>query len=370
MAASIENKSALKMYTLIIIFFTFTCTVITFGEKPSTLLSETLEINEKDTVNDRPITDFDEGKENVAGQVTENSDDSSTTQETDDDEEEENTSSTFQQSLHQLTKIALDNLNSYKEYLFELLQELQNTTASENNSSRPGVETASQEKPVSNATSVNSTEAVNNLTYTKRNEKQRRIVCHARNLTNAVNRTIAVRVVNSTVLQEKLQLKNETAGNCFLVMFYAPWCIFCARTAPAYNALARSFPQMELFAIDAFYFSSLNARFGTIAVPNILLFSNGRPVSRFNGTERSLATLISYVANVTGFNASEVNITEADYIGPLSSVPTEDTNYLLILSWAFVIAFSSIMIAKSNSGMQLWHKVQLLWQEHQHQHVD
>ena len=47
-------------------------------------------------------------------------------------------------------------------------------------------------------------------------------------------------------------------------------------------------------------FFSWNVRYGTIAVPNIMLFFNGRQVNRFNRSERSLETLVDFVSNVTG----------------------------------------------------------------------
>jgi len=49
--------------------------------------------------------------------------------------------------------------------------------------------------------------------------------------------------------------KNHTVSDCVLVMFYAPWCHFCAATAPHYNAVARAFPQLEVLAVDTVHFS-------------------------------------------------------------------------------------------------------------------
>jgi len=46
---------------------------------------------------------------------------------------------------------------------------------------------------------------------------------------------------------------------------------------------------------------SLNSRFGTIAVPNIMVFHNAKAVARFNGTERTLTNIAAFVANITGY---------------------------------------------------------------------
>lgn len=49
------------------------------------------------------------------------------------------------------------------------------------------------------------------------------------------------------------------------------------------------------------YFSfSLNSRFGTIAVPNIMVFHNAKAVARFNSTDRTLANIAAFITNVTG----------------------------------------------------------------------
>ena len=83
----------------------------------------------------------------------------------------------------------------------------------------------------------------------------RKVYCTPRKLID--NTTAQVQIINSTVLQEKLNsTKDENEHYCAVVMFYAPWCHFCARTAPHYNALARAFPQMDIFAIDAVIHSS------------------------------------------------------------------------------------------------------------------
>lgn len=49
---------------------------------------------------------------------------------------------------------------------------------------------------------------------------------------------------------------------------------------------------------------SLSTRFGTVAVPNILLFQGTKPMARFNHTERTLETLTSFIANQTGGGAN------------------------------------------------------------------
>ena len=47
---------------------------------------------------------------------------------------------------------------------------------------------------------------------------------------------------------------------------------------------------------------SLNGRFGTIAVPNMLVFHNTKAIARFNSSSRVLESMVQFLTNVTGNN--------------------------------------------------------------------
>jgi thiol-disulfide isomerase/thioredoxin len=160
-------------------------------------------------------------------------------------------------SLDELTKTAMRSLKSYKQFLYDVLQELQdnNGKSVDNNLSASNV-TGENNSPISKEEGKKSTETVANSTSANINftdSTKKKIQCAGKNFTE--NTTAEVHVVDSVILHQKLNPKNETEGTCTLVMFYAPWCVFCARTAPHYNALARAFPQMDVLAIDAVHFS-------------------------------------------------------------------------------------------------------------------
>ncbi|PVD37841.1 hypothetical protein C0Q70_00443 [Pomacea canaliculata] len=196
--------------------------------------------------------------------------------------------------------------------------------------------------------------------------KKTKFQCLGRNVTENV--TATVRVVNSTELLEMLSFEqNHTHSDCVLVMFFAPWCHFCAATAPHYNALGRAFLQLDVLAVDTVHFSNLNARFGTVAVPNIMLFHQSRSAIRFNHTERNFENLVQFIQNTTGLepNAS-VELTKEDFEGPLSSIPTEETDYLLWFAWIFTIICGGHLFIQSSPGQHVIEKVRILWQEHQH----
>ncbi|WAQ95723.1 TXD15-like protein [Mya arenaria] len=214
---------------------------------------------------------------------------------------------------------------------------------------------------------VNTTEE--SSTNTTDNAKKVKFQCTGRNVTDNTNATVNL-ITTAQLLQLLNFEKNSTEENvtdCLLVMFYAPWCHFCAKTAPHYNALARAFPQLDFVAVDTAQFSNLLARFGTVSVPNILVFHQSRAAVKFNQTERTLENFITFVTNTTGLEANAtVNITEADHMGPVPSTPTNEPDNLLLISWMFVIVCSSYMFIKSHKGQQWINRVCILWQEHQH----
>ena len=84
--------------------------------------------------------------------------------------------------------------------------------------------------------------------------ESRKIICRPRNVT-AANETDLyvpmVKLVTSKELLNRLSITNDTYANCIVVMFYAPWCPFCAKVAPHFNALPQVFPQIDFMAIDA-----------------------------------------------------------------------------------------------------------------------
>jgi len=85
----------------------------------------------------------------------------------------------------------------------------------------------------------------------------RRIVCVEK--TAQHQHTSSVRLFNSSQLLSHLGSRANSSifGRCTVVLFYAPWCTFCVRLAPHYNALARAFPTLDVVAIDAYQFSRL-----------------------------------------------------------------------------------------------------------------
>ena len=72
----------------------------------------------------------------------------------------------------------------------------------------------------------------------------------------------------------------------------------------------------------------------------------------------------------SGFIPDEsVHVTPEDYEGPLKSTWTKTDDWLLWLSWVFVVTFFVVIFAKSNVGQRIINAVMNFGVEHEH-HFD
>ncbi|XP_057677879.1 thioredoxin domain-containing protein 15 [Corythoichthys intestinalis] len=186
-----------------------------------------------------------------------------------------------------------------------------------------------------------------------------KVNCDLRNVSGS--EALMVNVLNAS--QDLMEFLNANGTECSVVLFFTAWCQFSAGLAPHFNALPRVFPAVHFLALDASQHSSLSTRFGTVAVPNILLFQGAKPMARFNHTERTLDVLTSFITNQTGLEAGpERNVTDADRLGPLASVPVKSVDWLLVFSVLFITCFTAYGILRTDSIRWL-----IPGQEHEHQ---
>nr|XP_048303687.1 thioredoxin domain-containing protein 15 isoform X2 [Myodes glareolus] len=179
--------------------------------------------------------------------------------------------------------------------------------------------------------------------------KSPKVNCEERNVTGLENFTL--KILNMS--QDLMDFLNPNGSDCTLVLFYTPWCRFSASLAPHFNSLPRAFPTLGFLALDASQHSSLSTRFGTVAVPNILLFQGAKPMARFNHTDRTLETLKIFIFNQTGIEAKKnVVVTQADRMGPLPSTLIKTVDWLLVFSLFFLISF--IMYATIRTESIRW----------------
>ncbi|XP_026952890.1 thioredoxin domain-containing protein 15 isoform X2 [Sagmatias obliquidens] len=176
--------------------------------------------------------------------------------------------------------------------------------------------------------------------------KSPKVNCEERNVTGLENFTL--KILNMS--QDLMDFLNPNGSDCTLVLFYTPWCRFSASLAPHFNSLPRAFPALHFLALDASQHSSLSTRFGTVAVPNILLFQGAKPMARFNHTDRTLETLKIFIFNQTGIEAKKnVVVTQADQIGPLPSTLIKNVDWLLVFSLFFLISFIMYATVRTES---------------------
>lgn len=108
----------------------------------------------------------------------------------------------------------------------------------------------------------------------------------------------AVKLVNGSYLTRLLS--DSAPLECFLVLFYVPWCPFSARLAPIYNALPKAFANLDILAFDVSKSIGYNTKFGTSAVPIVLLFQHKNVLAKFNYTEKNLTEFIEFVSLKSG----------------------------------------------------------------------
>ncbi|KAG8579158.1 hypothetical protein GDO81_010735 [Engystomops pustulosus] len=189
--------------------------------------------------------------------------------------------------------------------------------------------------------------------------KPLKVNCEDRNITNMENFTLQI----LNISQDLMEFLNPNNSECTMVLFFTPWCQFSAALAPHFNALPRAFPTLQFLALDASQHSSLSTRFGTVAVPNILLFQGAKPMARFNHSERTLESFKSFIFNQSGIEAEpDIFVTEADHEGPLPSRPQAGIDWLLVFSVVYVTSF--IVYATMQTDRIRW---LIPGQEHEHQ---
>lgn len=125
--------------------------------------------------------------------------------------------------------------------------------------------------------------------------------------------------------------------------------------------------------IFLFKYFSFNTQYGIVGVPSLVIFHNGKPVAKFNYTVYSLDTFSRFITQLTNQQPNgSIYVTSADFSGPVSSTPSNETDYCLVLSWIFIAACALYFTSKSHWWRQFVELVQNTWRESnaQHEHVD
>lgn len=85
---------------------------------------------------------------------------------------------------------------------------------------------------------------------------------------------MAIRQINQQQFAESMQ-----EGKTVLVEFWAPWCVYCRRLAPAMDAAAQAWEgQLELVQLNIDEAPELAEQQGIQVVPTLVLYRDGRAV--------------------------------------------------------------------------------------------
>ena len=69
-----------------------------------------------------------------------------------------------------------------------------------------------------------------------------------------------------------------------LVDFWAPWCRPCIMTAPVLEELAEEYSgRITIAKLDVDQNAKIAAKYGIMAIPNLIIFKNGQPLSQIIG---------------------------------------------------------------------------------------
>jgi len=222
-----------------------------------------------------------------------------------------------------------------------------------------------------NQTMVQTNETVENAT-------SKRVVCLTHNPTNTSDQIEpVVRILNNTEFQARLtdelnsSVSNRSeAAHCSITFFYAPWCEFSAAAAPHFNALARVFPDIKMYAVDSSMYHSLNTQYGVMALPSVLMFHNSRPLYKYNYTEYTLDKYSEFVTILTGIHPLNVSLEprEEDFAGPVPTKAAVGRNYYLVLAIIFSLLCGLVQFSKSPSCERMIDTVRNAWREAEIQH--
>ncbi|ODN03113.1 Thioredoxin domain-containing protein 15 [Orchesella cincta] len=179
-----------------------------------------------------------------------------------------------------------------------------------------------------------------------------------------------VEIVNMTHLLHGILISNpaiktrSTPSNCTVVFFYTYWCPWSAKAAPHFNALPRAFRNIRFAAVDSYVYPAINTYFGVLSVPTVVLFYNGKTLAKFNDTTFTVNQFAEFISTFTDQKPGiRLNVTSADFQGPIPSAIIKGHDWYLYLSWAFILACFIYYISKTTLWQRVLELVQNSWRE-------
>ncbi|XP_045622895.1 thioredoxin domain-containing protein 15 [Procambarus clarkii] len=193
----------------------------------------------------------------------------------------------------------------------------------------------------------------------------KKAVCLELNMTDPIT---DVEIINATTLMKILAVdlnvtSRASAGPCYLIYFFSPYCPFSVMGSAYVNALARSLPNIPVYGLDSIEHHSVNARYGVMGTPTLLLFHNGNGVGRYNASEYSVSQLLSFIRHYTDQEIININVTSLDFRASLPTQVAEGRPYALWAAWTFLISFASWLFMTSELCARLTEAVLNNWRE-------
>lgn len=221
----------------------------------------------------------------------------------------------------------------------------------------------------SNSSTSNSTESTEPAANTK-TYNAKKATCLDMNITEPIG---DVEIINASNLLKILQgdadvNTRSTAARCHIIYFFSPYCPFSVMGSPYVNALARSLPNIPVLGLDSIEYHSVNARYGVMGTPTLLLFHNGNGAGRYNSSEFSTSSLMNFINYYTDQEITSINVTSYDFRAALPSEIKSTRGYALIAAWTFMLTCGTWMFVTSHLCARLTEAILNNWREAEAQH--
>ena len=91
-----------------------------------------------------------------------------------------------------------------------------------------------------------------------------------------------IEVTEKTILYSS-EFDNAIASGVVLVDFYADWCGPCKMLAPVLEGLSEKMDKVTFYKVNVDASSDLAGRYGIQAIPNLVIFKDGKAVDQITG---------------------------------------------------------------------------------------